>query len=59
MFVIVTPKGYYKDFNLGKCEFSENLDEAKKYSRDFWAWRTIKINWLRSARVVEINAERI
>lgn len=55
MFVIATEKGYFKDYTYDRCEYTPDLNKAKKYSTDFWAWRAIKMMWIRGAKVVEID----
>ncbi|MCQ2530302.1 MAG: hypothetical protein MJ086_03510 [Lachnospiraceae bacterium] len=55
MYIIRTEKGFYKDWNYGKCEFTQDKKEAKQYSQKFWAERVIQMNWMRGARVEKLE----
>ncbi len=55
MYVIKTEKGFYKDYNYGKCEFTEKKAEAHRFSQPFWAERVIQMNWMRGAKIEEIE----
>lgn len=57
MYIIRTDKGFYKDYNYGKCEFTDKKEEAHRFSQPFWAERVIQMNLMRGARVEDAGRD--